>query len=741
MRNGYRLLNACAIVCIVLTGAGRFLGIAGTSVVHILMAVIVIILCSAIQPLSGRGKLVCAVLAAVFFVAVMLAAGIQQCVVFLLSWFRWMAGSAGWEEKWILIYELLQVGIIALGCYAVQIVLEKFIAGKVILADILISLLLFCLLTEWKISHVGVVFSFAYIVMTYAEWIQREWKKTGSRDRKRYMMCLMPFVALYFFLMLLMPAPEHPYEWKFVRETCSRIRDSVMSLAQDFMDGGREDFDTVLSGFSEGGELREEIEEDDREVMILSGDRKPKTNVYLAGRIYDTFDGRSWLQENHDTEESVFQDALRLRNAVIQLESGHLGDYFSSETLFITYKHLRTGCLFTPPKTRQIRVRGENDPYLQDGDNLLFRGKMGYGTEYEVEYYQINAGSDRFDEFVRAACSTDTKEEETRRIYEIYTEDIELSEETERYLEAVAGKAYDRLDWLRLVEQELSSYTYTRQPESLPGDAADAGAFLDYFLLEGREGYCTHFATAFVLLARSQGMPARYVQGFCVPMKGVGEVSVYNTMAHAWPEVYFEGAGWIPFEPTPGYGGMRYTPWETEERDGAAENRRQEISHESAEPDETVRESMPGEPEEENGSSIRWLFRTAAYAVSAVGITGVLLLAIQRILRRRRYRRMDVTGRFRTVAAVNIRILAILGFRRDEKETLQEFREHIIRGEECEGCGLWFIEDYEKMLYGEKAVKPEMLRSAVMEREELIKLLKKKKKWRYFLYCYRISIP
>lgn len=38
MRNGYRLLNTCAMICIVLTGAGRFLGIAGVSAVHILTA-------------------------------------------------------------------------------------------------------------------------------------------------------------------------------------------------------------------------------------------------------------------------------------------------------------------------------------------------------------------------------------------------------------------------------------------------------------------------------------------------------------------------------------------------------------------------------------------------------------------------------------------------------------------------------------------------------------------------------
>ncbi|MDE7186147.1 MAG: hypothetical protein K2O13_01370, partial [Lachnospiraceae bacterium] len=121
MRNGYRLLNTCAIVGIILTGAGRFLGIAGTDAVHILTAVIVIALCSGLQLLNGKGKLVCAALTAVFFAVVITAAGVQQFVVFLSSWFRWMTGSEGWVEEWTLFYELLQVGIVVLVCYAVQI--------------------------------------------------------------------------------------------------------------------------------------------------------------------------------------------------------------------------------------------------------------------------------------------------------------------------------------------------------------------------------------------------------------------------------------------------------------------------------------------------------------------------------------------------------------------------------------------------------------------------------------------
>lgn len=93
---------------------------------------------------------------------------------------------------------------------------------------------------------------------------------------------------------------------------------------------------------------------------------------------------------------------------------------------------------------------------------------------------------------------------------------------------------------LRKLEKALSAYDYTLSPGMIPEEVQNVSDFLDYFLLEKKEGYCTYFATAFVLLARAEGIPARYVQGYCVPMK-TQEVQVYNTMAHAWPEAYVEG--------------------------------------------------------------------------------------------------------------------------------------------------------------------------------------------------------
>jgi transglutaminase-like putative cysteine protease len=74
--------------------------------------------------------------------------------------------------------------------------------------------------------------------------------------------------------------------------------------------------------------------------------------------------------------------------------------------------------------------------------------------------------------------------------------------------------------------------------------------------LATRVGYCEQFAGTFAAFARAVGIPARVVVGFTPGDRSEtdGLFHVRGRNAHAWPEVYFQGIGWVPFEPTPGRG-------------------------------------------------------------------------------------------------------------------------------------------------------------------------------------------
>lgn len=106
------------------------------------------------------------------------------------------------------------------------------------------------------------------------------------------------------------------------------------------------------------------------------------------------------------------------------------------------------------------------------------------------------------------------------------------------------------------VQNYLSqNYKYNLNLPKVNGRNTD---LIEYFLFDSKQGYCTYYASAMVLMMRSIGVPARYAEGYIVQGNGIKENgkfkrTVLDSNAHAWPEVYFDGIGWFPFEPTVTY--------------------------------------------------------------------------------------------------------------------------------------------------------------------------------------------
>jgi transglutaminase-like putative cysteine protease len=73
---------------------------------------------------------------------------------------------------------------------------------------------------------------------------------------------------------------------------------------------------------------------------------------------------------------------------------------------------------------------------------------------------------------------------------------------------------------------------------------------LEWILFEHKQAYCVYYATAEVLMLRSLGIPARMAVGFAQGERDGDSYIVRKLDAHAWPEVYFPGIGWVEFEPT-----------------------------------------------------------------------------------------------------------------------------------------------------------------------------------------------
>ncbi|MCJ7623036.1 MAG: transglutaminase-like domain-containing protein [Anaerolineaceae bacterium] len=103
---------------------------------------------------------------------------------------------------------------------------------------------------------------------------------------------------------------------------------------------------------------------------------------------------------------------------------------------------------------------------------------------------------------------------------------------------------------LRIQDYLRQVYPYSTEVPPVPLERD----IVDYFLFEAPGGgFCSYYASAMVVMLRSEGIPARLVTGFFVseyePEQGAYRVPA--SAAHAWVEVYFPGHGWLEFEPTP----------------------------------------------------------------------------------------------------------------------------------------------------------------------------------------------
>ncbi|MGN0318230.1 MAG: transglutaminase domain-containing protein [Lachnospira sp.] len=127
----------------------------------------------------------------------------------------------------------------------------------------------------------------------------------------------------------------------------------------------------------------------------------------------------------------------------------------------------------------------------------------------------------------------------------------------------------------RIKEYFADNYEYTLSPGAVP----EGEDFISYFLTKSKKGYCTYFASAGVMILRNAGIPARYCEGYIAtdhqikngtPIEkeyvrydfggktrtvdyNTYNVSINDSAAHAWAEIFIQNYGWVPVEFTPGF--------------------------------------------------------------------------------------------------------------------------------------------------------------------------------------------
>lgn len=379
-----------------------------------------------------------------------------------------------------------------------------------------------------------------------------------------------------------------------------------------------------------------------QEVEVIRVRTDSPTVPYLRATTLSRFEGGVW---EPDRSQTVSLESERAFGTVDVDEDIRLGEYTTSIDV------VRLDAPWAPVPYSATAVSGLSGAWGAVPYNRTVATTNGstQGQSYVV-HYQVPRPSL---EQIRAAVSGGSQvRDETREV----PADIPPSiAEFAAQVTAEATNDYDRLTalqrWFR-----GSDFRYSLEApveEGFDGSGAEAVARF----LEVREGYCVHFASAFALMARTLNMPSRIVVGYLpgVPttdsVDGEPVYSVSSAQLHAWPEVYFNGIGWIPFEPTASLGvPTSFSP--------AAAGPGQPIGPDGTTPQITAGPTVPGEtaptdPADDGTGGAAGPSDTAVDPLPMLGVvTAVLvLLALPFVVREVRRRQRDLAARRGDVAA------------------------------------------------------------------------------------------
>jgi transglutaminase-like putative cysteine protease len=254
---------------------------------------------------------------------------------------------------------------------------------------------------------------------------------------------------------------------------------------------------------------------------------RAETESYWRLSALPEFDGTTWGLPERDLEQ--VDDGLGIPGAA------------SAENR----QRVTIGVLggsFVPAAPDPFQASGPDDlRWLPETSTLV----TGDGDLETGDVIDIVSTSPQLD---RAALAAATSNNPGDPIYTTVPTDLpEVVAVTARRVTSGAQTSYEAALFVQAWFQREFEYSL----EVRPGHGNSA---IESFLRD-RVGYCEQFAGTYAAMLRTVGIPARVAVGFTSGvLVGDGDYSVLGRNAHAWPEVWFDGIGWVGFEPTPGRG-------------------------------------------------------------------------------------------------------------------------------------------------------------------------------------------
>ena len=290
----------------------------------------------------------------------------------------------------------------------------------------------------------------------------------------------------------------------------------------------------VRAGISDSIELGlfGELAQSDLVAFRVTFDQRipPSSTLYWRGLVFEEFDGRSW-QVSSAAQEPLGPEVFALEDfsggqqatgsgadgAIIRyrviLEPGHQRWLFALPLARVT----GGGGAIVHTEARTVRLRDI------PGGRYQYRASAHRGAVLQA---QLPAAA------LHRNLALPALGNERARAYG-------------RELRARYRKP-ERIAAVMMDQFRRDRYFYTLKPPVFASDSIDG------FLLDSKRGYCEHYASAFVFVMRSTGVPARLVGGYLGGESNPFEdyLAVRQMDAHAWAEVWHQGRGWVRYDPT-----------------------------------------------------------------------------------------------------------------------------------------------------------------------------------------------
>lgn len=271
--------------------------------------------------------------------------------------------------------------------------------------------------------------------------------------------------------------------------------------------------------------------------------------LYLRSVTVDNFDGDSWGPDDRTGARVPLDGRIDpgypvLTDEQVRLVTAVDAGSFTSPYLPVPYA----------PET----VRGLGGQWTWDPATLSIKGT---DTTTRRQEYLVTSAVPKLSAALLAQSSGPP-----RGISDVFTRipgNVPDIVKTTAQTVAGAGTPYQKAMAIQKYLRS-SDFTYSLQSPVQGGYDGNGLSVLADFLQQ-KSGYCIHYASAMAVMARLEGIPSRIAVGYApgrltgatITVAGQGALPEYEADArdaHAWPELYFQGLGWVPFEPTPSRG-------------------------------------------------------------------------------------------------------------------------------------------------------------------------------------------